>query len=75
MSKLDATKEEIGYLKLWLGIAVVTDISLFSWLITSVGSVGVFLTATALAAVTGITGFAFTIHKQIEKRIDDLEDL
>jgi len=35
MSKLDVAKERITYLKLWLGIAVVTDISLFSWLLTS----------------------------------------
>ena len=75
MAKIDVTKEEINYLKLWLGIAVVTDLSLFSWLVSSVGGAGVFLTVIALAATTGITGFAFLVHRQIEKRIKDLEDL
>ena len=30
MSELDTLKEKIGYLKLWLNIFVVTDISLYS---------------------------------------------
>jgi len=29
MSDLDVAKEEIAYLKVWLGILVVTDISTF----------------------------------------------
>ena len=35
MSELDLAKEQIAYLKFWLGILVVTDISLFGWLITN----------------------------------------
>jgi hypothetical protein len=31
MSELDVAKEQIAYLKLWLGIMVVTDISLIGW--------------------------------------------
>ena len=33
MSQLDVLKEKIAYLKLWLGIIVVTDISLVGWLL------------------------------------------
>ena len=33
MSELDVLKEKIAYLKLWLGIMVVTDISLVGWLL------------------------------------------
>src|SRR2546425_10197427 len=36
MSDLDVAKEEIAYLKIWLGILVVTDISTFGWLISNV---------------------------------------
>jgi hypothetical protein len=75
MAKIDVTKEEINYLKLWLGIAVVSDISLFSWLVTTVGRAGIFLTVIALAAATGITSFIFSTHKRIAKRIRDLEGL
>jgi integron integrase len=35
MSELDHLKEEVAYLKFWLGIVVVTDISLAGWLISS----------------------------------------
>ena len=37
MSELDVAKEKIAYLKVWLGILVVTDISTFAWLISNVG--------------------------------------
>jgi hypothetical protein len=33
MSKLDVAKEHIAHLKLWLGIVIVTDISLMGWLL------------------------------------------
>ena len=51
MSELDVAKEQIAYLKVWLGILVVTDISVFGWLISNLG------TATApllWAAVTAV---------------------
>jgi hypothetical protein len=75
MSRLDVAKEKIAYLKLWLGIAVVTDISLFSWLLTSGSNGPAILLFAALAAVACITTIAFYIHKRIQKEIDALEDL
>ena len=38
MSKLDRTKEQIAYLRFWLGVMVVTDISLVGWVVSSAGS-------------------------------------
>lgn len=38
MSELDVAKEKIAYLKVWLGILVVTNISTFGWLISNVES-------------------------------------
>ena len=35
MSKLDKAKEQIAYLKFWLGVMVVTDISLVGWLVSN----------------------------------------
>ena len=75
MSKLDVTKEEIGYLKLWLGIAVITDISLVSWFVTRANRAGVLLAATAVVAAAAITIFVLSVHKRNAKRIQDLEDL
>ena len=35
MSELDVAKEQIAYLKFWLGVMVVTDISVVGWLISN----------------------------------------
>lgn len=75
MSKLDVAKEKIAYLKLWLGITVVTDISLFSWLLTGGRQGAGILVFGALVAVACITVIAFYVHKRIEKAIEALEDL
>jgi hypothetical protein len=55
MSKLDVAKEHIAYLKLWLGIVIVTDISLMGWLLGDFRSAGwalVFGDIVALIAVS-----------------------
>jgi len=38
MSQLDIVKETIAYLKFWLGVLVVSDISLVGWLLTNAGA-------------------------------------
>jgi hypothetical protein len=38
VSELDVTKEKIAYLKVWLGILVVTDISLVGWFVSNIVS-------------------------------------
>ena len=38
MSELDVAKEKIAYLKVWLGILLVTDISTFGWFVSNVDS-------------------------------------
>ncbi len=35
MPAIDSAKEKIAYLKLWLGIIIVTLISLISWLVAN----------------------------------------
>jgi hypothetical protein len=43
MAELDVAKEKIAYLKVWLGILLVTDISTFGWLILNVDTVSTVL--------------------------------
>jgi hypothetical protein len=50
MSELDVAREKIVYLKVWLGILVVTDISTFGWLISNVDSASAALLWAALTA-------------------------
>ena len=75
MSKLDVAKEQISYLKFWLGVLVVTDISLAGWLASRED---IELTHKILSAIIGIiilTLVGFKIHRQIERQIDALEEL
>lgn len=75
MSKVDKAKEQLAYLKFWLGVMVVTDISLVGWLVSSADVAPVHRVLGALVAVVVITAAGFTVHRRVERLIDALEDL
>ena len=75
MARIDVTKEEIAYLKLWLGSTDVSDISLFSWWVTNAASAGIFLAVAAAIALVILTTVIVYIHKRVRRRIDELENL
>ena len=55
MSELDIAKETIAYLKFWLGIMVVSDISLVGWLLSNAGITSGLKTYGAIIGVAVIT--------------------
>ena len=75
MPELDRLKEQVAYLKFWQGIVVVTDISLTGWLITASD------TATRLTVILAIVGVALlsleivVLHREIERRIEQIGKL
>lgn len=75
MPELDRLKEQVAYLKFWQGIVVVTDISLTGWLITASD------TATGLTVILAVVGVALlslgivVLHRQIERRIEQIGKL
>ncbi len=75
MSELDVAKEEIAYLKIWLGILVVTDISTFGWLISNVGEAITLLLWAAVIAVAGLSVGVFLLHRLIKRQIHSLKEL
>ena len=75
MSELDVAKEEIAYLKIWLGILVVTDISTFGWLISNVGEAITLLLWAAVIAVVGLSVGVFLLHRLIKRQIQSLKEL
>lgn len=75
MSKLDRAKEQIAYLKLWLGILVATIISLTGWLLSNFQSVHWLLVFAAVIALSIISFAGYNIHKRIEEKIALLEEL
>ena len=75
MSELDVAKEEIAYLKVWLGILVVADISTFGWLISNVGEAITLLLWAAVIAVAGLSVGIFLLHRLIKRQIQSLKEL
>jgi hypothetical protein len=75
MPQLDRLKEQLAYLKFWLGIVVVTDISLIGWLVSAFDSAAGVIVALALAGVASLTFVIMAIHRRIEQRIEQIGTL
>ena len=75
MSEIDRLKEQLVYLRFWLGIMVVTEITLVGWLISTpiaanpaLWSIGTF---GAIVLGAGI----YLVHREVERRIDQIGKL
>jgi hypothetical protein len=75
MSQLDVLKEKIAYLKLWLGIIVVTDISLVGWLLGNYAVASWALIVGDMVAISVVSSGIYVLHKRIEKEIEGLKEL
>ena len=75
MSKLDVMKETISYPKFWLGVLVVSDISLVGWLLSNSESGSGFKITGAIIGIGAISISALFVHKRIEHLILALEEL
>ena len=62
-------------LKFWLGVLVVTDISLFGWLISNASGTTVRLLVSGCLAVIAITVGIALLHRRIEQHIQELRGL
>lgn len=75
MSDLDRLKEQLVYLRFWLGIMVVTEITLVGWLISTPTSADPALWSLAAVGAVVLGGGIFLVHRQIERRIDQIGKL
>jgi len=75
MSELDVAKEKIAYLKVWLGILVITDVSTFGWLISNIGTASALLLWSAVIAVVALTVGILLLHRRIDQHIQSLRGL
>jgi len=74
MSKVDKIKERINYLKVWLGIFVVTNIGLIGWLAENYDDSAP-KTIAAFISIMTITVLVLVVHRKINNKIDELEEL
>lgn len=75
MSELDRLKEQLVYLRFWLGIMVVTEITLVGWLISTPTSRNptLWFIAAFGAALLGVG--IYLVHRQVQRRIDQIGKL
>ncbi len=72
MSELDRLKEQLAYLKFWQGIMVVTDISLVGWLVSTADGARALTVVLAIIGVIALTFGIVVLHRQIERRINQI---
>ena len=75
MPELDGVREEIAYLKLWLGIMIATDISLIAWLLSNFRSAHWLLVAGAFVTIVSMGFGSSTLHRRIESGIEKVKRL
>ena len=75
MTELDGAKEEIAYLKLWLGIMIATGISLTGWLLGNFRSAPWLLVESGMAGLLSIGFGCFALHRRIKAKIDEVKRL
>lgn len=75
MSELDRLKEQLAYLRFWLGIMVVTEITLVGWLISTPDTANPVLWSLAAVGALALGIGIFIVHRQIERRIDEIGKL
>ena len=63
------------YLKLWLGIVIVTDISLMGWLLGKFQSAGWALILGDMVALISASWGCYSLHTRIKSAIANLEEL
>ena len=75
VSELDRLKEQLAYLKFWQGVMVVTDISLVGWLVSTADSARALSMVLAIVGVVALSFGIVVLHRQIERRIDQIGKL
>jgi hypothetical protein len=75
MSELDRLKEQLVYLRFWLGIMVATEIALVGWLISTPISANPTLWFIGAFGAVLLGAGIFLVHRQIERRIDQIGKL
>jgi hypothetical protein len=75
MSELDRLKEQLVYLRFWLGIMVVTEITLVGWLISSPNTADPVLWSIGAVGAVVLGVGIFVLHRQVERRIDQIGKL
>ena len=74
MGKIDLIKEKINYLKVWLGISVVTLIGLLGWLSSNYEKLSSIRLILSFVGIVWLVVLIHFLNKSILQKINSLED-
>ena len=75
MAQIDEIKESIGYIKIWLGMILVTNISLVGWLFSNFETSTNIQVISDIIAIVLLTISIVIVDKKIKIKIKSLRDL
>jgi len=75
MGKIDKEKEEIAWIKFWIGVSVASIMGLISWFVNNYESANGVMLILDMVSVLMISVFIVILNKTGLKKIKDLEDL
>ena len=75
MSRIEEVREEIAWVKFWLGLAAVAAFGLTGWLVTNYQSAEVFLVWLCTAGIVGLVVGILILNRYGVKKIRELRDL
>jgi len=75
MSEFDYVREEVAYLKFWLGVVVVTGISLAGWLVASFDTAAGYAVFLAVSGLVLLGAGIVILNRLIERRISRIREL
>ena len=75
MPELDSLKEQLLYLRLWLGVTVVAEISLIGWFASALEVATARLLLLAIVGIMLLGLSIFLLHRRIERCIGQIRRL
>jgi hypothetical protein len=75
MRELDGLKEELAYVRIWLGMLAVSEISLLGWTTSAVETAPPRLLSLAIVVIIVLGLVIFVLHRMITSRIERIRSL
>jgi hypothetical protein len=75
MPKLDGLKEELAYLRLWLGMLAVAEMSLIGWTASAVETASARLLSLSVIVIIVLGVGVFLLDRLIERGIEEIRSL
>ena len=75
MGKIDKEKEEIGWIKFWIGVSVASIMGLISWFVNNYETANQIMLILDIVSVLAIAFFIVMLNKTGLKKIKELENL